>query len=87
METCPCYKETEPASGGKIILSASKMIEQLRVINVEVVDTLKLAVKEGLTYYDASYLEAAHSSKSELITDEKKLREKAKKYVKASSTA
>lgn len=80
-------KKLSQLQGGKIILSASKMIEQLRVINIEVVDTLKLAVKEGLTYYDASYLEAAHSSKSELITDEKKLREKAKKYVKASSTA
>ena len=58
----------------------------MRHISTDVVNALKLAVKEDLTFYDASYLQAAYSTKSELITDDKKLRDKAAGYVKTSGS-
>ena len=42
---------------------------------------LELAVKEGLTYYDASYLHAAIQSNMVLVTDDEKLSSIAKKFV------
>ncbi len=79
-------KKLSQHEGEIIILSATKMIEKMSLINIEVVDAWKLAIKEGLTYYDASYLQVALSSKSELITDDKRLRDRAEKYVKVSSS-
>ena len=77
-------KKLSQHQGERIILSATKMIEKMSLINIEVVDAWKLAIKEGLTYYDASYLQTARSSKSELITDDKRLGNIAKKYVQVS---
>ena len=45
------------------------------------VEVFEFAVKEGLTVYDAAYLYYAIRNKSILVTDDKKLWEKAKRYV------
>ncbi len=45
--------------------------------------TLETAVKEGLTYYDAAYIQAAAEKGLALVTEDKKLLEAAGKYVKA----
>jgi predicted nucleic acid-binding protein len=79
-------KKLSQHEGEIIIHSATKMIEKMFLMNIEAINAWKLAIKEGLTYYDSSYLQAALSSKSELITDDKRLRDRAKKYVKVSSS-
>lgn len=80
-------KRLNQSQGEKIILSASLLIDKMKYINIDVVNTLKIAVKEGLTFYDASYLQIAYSTRSELITDDKKLRDKAEKYVETAGTS
>ncbi len=44
--------------------------------------TLKIAVEENLTYYDASYISAAIENNLTLVTDDEKLYGVGKKYVK-----
>ena len=44
--------------------------------------TLKIAMKEDLTYYDASYISATLKNNLTLVTDDDKLYEAGKKYVK-----
>ena len=44
-------------------------------------EVLNLAVKEGLTYYDAAYLQAAINEKLILVTDDERLYDKGKKYI------
>jgi len=44
--------------------------------------TLEIAVKENLTYYDASYISAAVENNLTLVTDDDKLYKAGKKYVK-----
>ena len=80
-------KRLNQSQGEKIILSASLLIDKMKYINIDVVNTLKIAVKEGLTFYDASYIQIAYSTRSELITDDKKLRDKAEKYVETAGTS
>jgi len=46
---------------------------------------VKLAIAEGLTFYDSSYIAAAEKLSSTLVTEDKELRKKAKKYVKTMS--
>lgn len=80
-------KRLNQSQGEKIILSASLLIDKMKYINIDVVNALKIAVKEGLTFYDASYLQIAYSTRSELITDDKKLHDKAEKYVETAGTS
>jgi hypothetical protein len=55
-------------------------------IRSEEKDVFELAVKEGLTIYDAAYLHYALRNKPVLVTDDVKLREKAKQYLETMST-
>lgn len=48
----------------------------------EALETLKIAIKESLTYYDASYIHAAVQNGLTLVTDDKQLYKMSKKYVK-----
>jgi len=43
--------------------------------------TLEIAIKENLTYYDASYISAAVENHLTLVTDDDKLYKVSKKYV------
>jgi predicted nucleic acid-binding protein len=49
-------------------------------------EVFELAVKEGLTIYDAAYLHYALRNKLVLVTDDVKLREKAKQYLETATT-
>ncbi len=49
-------------------------------------EVFRLALKENLTIYDASYLHVAIKNKSILVTDDKVLRDKASKYVEGLSS-
>jgi predicted nucleic acid-binding protein len=50
------------------------------------IEILEIAAKEGITFYDASYLQAAIHNNLTLITDDKQLYKKGKKYVKTLTT-
>ncbi len=50
-------------------------------------EVLDVASKEDLTVYDASYVCAAMKNGLTLVTDDRKLREKASKYVEAISSS
>lgn len=52
-----------------------------RVQGVEPLSVLAVAAKEGITYYDAAYLQAAADKKLILVTDNKKLKQAGSKYV------
>lgn len=67
----------------------SKVFNILEILNIrgyekEVVD---LAIKEGITVYDASYLYIAMLEKATLVTDDGKLLNTARKYVAVKTTA
>jgi len=49
-------------------------------------EVLEIAVKEGITVYDASYIYIAVRDKLTLVTDDKKLINTAKKYVNVATT-
>ncbi len=48
--------------------------------------TLKIARKENLSFYDSSYISTAAEKGLTLITEDKRLRERANKYVKVTDT-
>jgi predicted nucleic acid-binding protein len=49
-------------------------------------EILKIAVKEGLTYYDAAYIQAAVENNLTLVTDDEQLHRAGKKYVKVATS-
>ncbi len=51
------------------------------------ISILSLAVSEGVTVYDASYIYAAKAKELTLVTDDGKLRSAAEKYVRSLSSA
>lgn len=69
---------------GNIALDAlTEVVKRIRKTLVEdSLDILKIAVAEGLTYYDAAYLHAAIKNDKTLVTNDEKLHTAAKKYVK-----
>jgi len=67
----------------KILRSILKLVESMNVLQVNLEETLMIALKEKITFYDASYLQAAIQNKLKLVTDDLKLHEVARKYVKS----
>ncbi|MEM2240272.1 MAG: type II toxin-antitoxin system VapC family toxin [Candidatus Bathyarchaeia archaeon] len=69
---------------------ASKLLDTLTEVFINMkkpekengLETLKIAVREGLTYYDAAYIQAAVENKLTLVTDDEMLYRVAKKFVK-----
>ena len=70
------------------IETLSLIFKALKVDSIkgEEAEVFKLALKETLTIYDASYLHVAIRDKLTIVTDDKKLRDKSSQYVKALST-
>ena len=52
----------------------------------DALEILKIAVKENLTYYDASYIHAAMENGLTLVTDDKQLYKTSQKYVKTTTS-
>ncbi|MEM1732199.1 MAG: type II toxin-antitoxin system VapC family toxin [Desulfurococcaceae archaeon] len=81
---------------GKIkIETAYKVIELIsgifNVLNLHSVkgfekEVMDIAVKEGVTFYDASYMYIAMRNKLTLVTDDRKLMSAARKYVNVTTT-
>lgn len=68
------------------ILSTVFKVLKVNSIKGDEVEVLELAMKEGLTVYDSSYLYKAIKEKLILVTDDYKLRDKASKYVEVLNT-
>ena len=77
------HREMDYESGLRIMKAVVRLLAQLSVINIKerVLEAYDLTIKEGLTFYDASYLVAAQSMGLTLVTDDEKLAEKARKYL------
>lgn len=69
----------------EVIGEVLKVIEATSVKGLEK-EIFNLAFEENLTVYDASYICAAIKNKLILVTDDRKLGEKAAKYVKVVTT-
>jgi predicted nucleic acid-binding protein len=66
-------------------LAAKNLIQAIGLSGIDLARTLSLAQKTQLTFYDASYIEAAQKSKAILATEDKQLRKAADSYVKTCS--
>lgn len=60
-----------------------EVLNKLRIVDIRGVENeiFKLSYEENLTFYDTAYLYASLKSNMPLVTEDKKLYEKAKKYV------
>ena len=63
--------------------SLLKLVENMRILPVDLREALRLAVEEGITLYDAAYLQAAISSTAGLVTDDERLYRAARRHVTA----
>jgi len=63
-------------------LATRSVIQPINFIKLDFSQTLKKAHKEGLTFYDASYIATAESAEAILVTEDEKLRKAASKFVK-----
>lgn len=77
------HREIDYEGGLKLMKAVVRLLAELRVIDIgeKVLEAYDLTIKEGLTFYDASYLVAAQSMGLTLVTDDAKLAEKAEKYL------
>lgn len=66
------------SEGAKLIKFISKVISLMEILKIGIRnEVLKVAVDNNLSYYDASYLYASISMKDALVTEDKKLLERA----------
>jgi predicted nucleic acid-binding protein len=72
----------------KIVLDAfvSVFKKMRKVQEADPFNILRVATEEGLTYYDAAYLQAATVKHMTLVTDDSKLKKASTKYVKTATS-
>jgi predicted nucleic acid-binding protein len=63
-------------------LAIRGVIKSIKFTKLDFSNTLRIANKEGLTFYDASYIAVAESSEAILVTEDEKLKKTANKFVK-----
>ncbi len=68
------------------LLSKILSVLDLHTIRGSEKEVLDIAVKEGITIYDASYIHIAARNKLTLVTDDKKLAEIARKFTRVATT-
>jgi len=75
--------QTLSVDEAKIALDALVFVfdKMHKIQEFEPLNILEIAVTEGFSYYDATYLLAAMDKKMTLITDDKKLKQVGDKYV------
>jgi len=73
---------------GELLSILGRVFEVVTLASImgEEASVFELAVKEGLTIYDAAYLHYALRNKLVLVTDDRRLMEKAKQYLETMST-
>ena len=60
-----------------------ELINLMNILHVDFLEALSIAVEENITFYDSSYIQAAIQNNLELVTDDLKLYNVARKYVEA----
>ena len=81
------HKALTQEEGSEALAALTEMYGQMRELQVEDASSiLKIAVEEGLTYYDASYIHAAIKNDAVLVTDDRKLQTAASKYVETATS-
>jgi len=76
------HKKITVEEANLVLDSLTEVFRRLRKPATEnTLKTLEIAVKEDLTYYDASYISAALENDLTLVTDDDKLYRAGKKYV------
>jgi len=63
-------------------LTVRGVIKLIKFTKLDFSNTLKIANKEGLTFYDASYIAVAESLEAILVTEDEKLKKIANKFIK-----
>jgi predicted nucleic acid-binding protein len=64
-------------------LALRGVIKPISFTKLDFSNTLQIAHKERLTFYDATYIATAKSTETILVTEDEKLRKAASKFVKA----
>jgi predicted nucleic acid-binding protein len=78
------HKKITTNEAEKVLDSLMEAFKRLKKPkNEDALETLKIAIKENLTYYDASYIRTAIKNAFTLVTDDDKLLKTAKKYTEA----
>ena len=77
------FKSINRNEGLKLIKSLEIILTRLNVLRIkeELSSIYNLAITEALTAYDAAYIHFAEKNKLVLVTEDKKLYKKARKYV------
>ena len=76
------HKALTQEEGGRALDAIVELLKKMGEIRIEDASAvLSIAVGEGLTYYDASYLHAAIREDATLVTDDETLNHVAGKYV------
>ncbi|MEM2995372.1 MAG: type II toxin-antitoxin system VapC family toxin [Candidatus Bathyarchaeia archaeon] len=77
------YRAFSNSEANTILDSLTEVFMKLKKPEKEnVLEILKIAVREGLTYYDAAYIQASIENGLTLVTDDEELHRVSKKYVK-----
>lgn len=63
-------------------LAMKSLIKPISFTKLDFSKTLQIAHKEGLTFYDASYITTAESAEAILVTEDEMLQKAASKFVK-----
>jgi len=61
-----------------------ELLNSMNILPVDFTEALSIAVEENITFYDSSYIQAASQNNLELVTDDLKLYNVARKYIKVS---
>jgi predicted nucleic acid-binding protein len=78
------HKKITKSEAEKVLDTLTEAFKRLKKPkNEDALETLRIATEENLTFYDASYIQAAIKNGLTLVTDDEKLLKKAKKYTKA----
>ena len=81
------HKALTQEEGGEALAALTEVHGQMRELHIEDAPSiLNIAVEEGLTYYDASYIHAAKKNDAVLVTDDRKLHTAASKYVETTTS-
>jgi predicted nucleic acid-binding protein len=76
------HKALTPEEGSGALDALTEVLRKMREAPIEDASAiLNIAVREGLTFYDASYIHATIKNGATLVTDDEKLRSTASKHV------
>ena len=62
-------------------LTEKEIVKTIHFNQLNPYKILELATNEKITFYDASYIVASETTEATLVTEDRELREKARKYV------